>query len=266
MRILSNPILGKIFAGSSLRLNEKGLKRRIAVGNRIHMIHITDNLDTICRLLGLRFEHLDKVDEVELYEYITTSPKFSKADFMKGRDMSGSTSLTKFVEYLNTVELDGKREHISTEEIESMVVIDLRSQIDDAKRVLGTSTINLDGGTILKYHPDIDKTQFPVYFKKFHDSFETYYHERKFLLDTEEKDMVDYFVAINKITTDAKLLNMYMWGFNDELDERTRCKSNNEQLEKAYHLGKAHAIIGDDVTSMDGLTDGDILKLIKNEE
>jgi len=57
---------------------------------------------------------------------------------------------------------------------------------------------------------------------------------------------------------DKILLEIYMVGFLDELDS----KSNLEYIIKSYKLGCLHAIIGDDVSSIDSLPDTEILKLI----
>ena len=55
-------------------------------------------------------------------------------------------------------------------------------------------------------------------------------------------------------------LDLYMEGFNDELNDEI---SQEKMKIKAYSLGSLHAIIGDDVRSVDNLSDEDILKLIK---
>lgn len=55
-------------------------------------------------------------------------------------------------------------------------------------------------------------------------------------------------------------LDLYMEGFNDELYNKI---SQEKMKIKAYRLGSLHAIIGDDVRSVDNLSDEEILKLIK---
>ncbi len=62
---------------------------------------------------------------------------------------------------------------------------------------------------------------------------------------------------------DEILLETYMWGFNDELDGRTRMWNPNPLLLRAYNLGRDDAIIGDDVTSSDLQTNEQILNRIR---
>jgi len=68
------------------------------------------------------------------------------------------------------------------------------------------------------------------------------------------------------MTTDDELIEMYLAGFNDELDGTFgQGMFFNDPLEKkAYNLGQSHAIIGDDVRSVDYLQRNDILKMIKS--
>ena len=67
---------------------------------------------------------------------------------------------------------------------------------------------------------------------------------------------------------DQNLLRWYMRGFTDELNQRTFIPSYQDfglSLEyKAYQLGATHAIIGDDVRSVDKLSEEEILKMIKD--
>ncbi len=61
--------------------------------------------------------------------------------------------------------------------------------------------------------------------------------------------------------TDAQLLREYYAGFIDSLDNKI--DKNREIDNKAYRLGNLHAVIGDDVKSVDGLTQEEILKILK---
>lgn len=61
------------------------------------------------------------------------------------------------------------------------------------------------------------------------------------------------------------LLKIYSSGFNDELDGTYNNTYNKDSLEyKAYLVGSNHAIIGDDVSSIDLLTNEELLKIIKS--
>lgn len=54
------------------------------------------------------------------------------------------------------------------------------------------------------------------------------------------------------------LLEVYYQGFRDEL----KGKENSEILHKAYSLGQVHALLGDDVRSLDYTTEEELLELI----
>jgi len=58
-----------------------------------------------------------------------------------------------------------------------------------------------------------------------------------------------------------RILEYYLEGFNDELYGRY-ISINNDICTTAYKLGHSHALIGDDVTSVDNLSDKELLKLI----
>lgn len=65
---------------------------------------------------------------------------------------------------------------------------------------------------------------------------------------------------------DIILLETYMWGFNDALDDRVREISDSDPLlSNAYKLGRIDGIVGDDVTSLDYQTNEQILNRIKNK-
>jgi len=71
------------------------------------------------------------------------------------------------------------------------------------------------------------------------------------------------------MTNDKKLLEYYMQGFRDELYVKDclvfdGILSEDKQQKIAYELGRTHAIIGDDLRSVDYLTEEEILNRIKN--
>ena len=63
--------------------------------------------------------------------------------------------------------------------------------------------------------------------------------------------------------SDKSLLEWYMKGFFDELHGTSSTMSYNEIENRAYRLGALHIIVGDDVRSVDYLSDEETLKLIK---
>lgn len=66
------------------------------------------------------------------------------------------------------------------------------------------------------------------------------------------------------ITIDDKtLLSIYLKGFSDELKGVKQCDYKHTLSIRAYTLGQIHAITGDDIRSVDGLTEEEIIKKIK---
>ena len=65
--------------------------------------------------------------------------------------------------------------------------------------------------------------------------------------------------------TDNRLLYLYRKGFDDELDGVFNESFTGSELEiRAYNLGSYHAILGDDVKSVDCLSEKEIIKLIRD--
>lgn len=65
---------------------------------------------------------------------------------------------------------------------------------------------------------------------------------------------------------DKIILETYMWGFNDELDGKTKMWNPTPLLLRAYNLGRVDAIAGDDISSVDLQTNEEILKRIYNSD
>lgn len=62
------------------------------------------------------------------------------------------------------------------------------------------------------------------------------------------------------------ILEVYMDGFVDELSQKKFTSYIDPILDKAYRLGKQHAIIGDDLTAVDYYTDELILEMILDKK
>jgi hypothetical protein len=63
---------------------------------------------------------------------------------------------------------------------------------------------------------------------------------------------------------DKILLETYMWGFNDELDNRVEMWNPNPLLLKAYKLGRQDALVGNDLKSFNCQTNQQILHRIRS--
>jgi len=100
-------------------------------------------------------------------------------------------------------------------------------------------------------------------------------HQKEMMVDIVENQpkqivinqtVVDRLLKENdKLTTelnDVYLLKYYMKGFNNELYGIV--EEVDDKYKVAYDLGCLHALIGDDMPSLDDMTDEVILKLIKD--
>ena len=66
--------------------------------------------------------------------------------------------------------------------------------------------------------------------------------------------------------TDSELLKIYMRGFNDELKGDISSVPKNHLAFRAYIIGSADALIGDELSSIDLQTNQEILKRIRKDE
>lgn len=65
---------------------------------------------------------------------------------------------------------------------------------------------------------------------------------------------------MDKIETE--LLYYYFRGWKDELYGSSSIVPEDKLITKAYNMGANHAVLGDDVKSVDYLSDEEILKMI----
>ncbi len=67
-------------------------------------------------------------------------------------------------------------------------------------------------------------------------------------------------------SSDQQLLSWYKIGFERHLWGRKQIRSENALENVAYDLGALHAEVGDDVRSVDYLSDKEILALIRHKQ
>ena len=65
---------------------------------------------------------------------------------------------------------------------------------------------------------------------------------------------------------DEELLNVYMKGFNDELEGKPEMSNFNPLVDRAYNLGRDDAIIGDEASSSDSESSEDIINRIRSKK
>lgn len=66
--------------------------------------------------------------------------------------------------------------------------------------------------------------------------------------------------------TDKDLIEIYLQGFNNELNNVKKTKHDVKLKQTAYDLGRLDAIVGDDVSSSDRQTNKQILDRIKYDK
>ena len=62
---------------------------------------------------------------------------------------------------------------------------------------------------------------------------------------------------------DKKMLEVYMWGFNDSLNGKEQFEFPDEMYHRCYELGWVDCIAGDDNPNLDYQSNEEILKRIK---
>ncbi len=84
------------------------------------------------------------------------------------------------------------------------------------------------------------------------------------LMSSEEnsKRLLESIEQANSVS-DEELLGCYMHGFDDELDNELEQKFDNPLMNKAYNMGRLHALVGDDCRSVDYLSNQEIINRIR---
>jgi len=83
--------------------------------------------------------------------------------------------------------------------------------------------------------------------------------------DKNKERLLESIEQANSVS-DEELLGCYMHGFMDELDNNLDYDFDSQIKNRAYNIGKSHALIGDDVRSVDYLSNDEIIKKIRNYE
>lgn len=73
----------------------------------------------------------------------------------------------------------------------------------------------------------------------------------------------NFYVQITPVTDDF-LLKLYMIGWEDEFKSKRRQLIKEPLYQKAYDLGREHAITGDDLSHIDIMSNEEIIQLILN--
>ncbi len=201
MKVLGNGLLARNFSFYSLRLNDKGLFYVNRSINNTHEIFMTSDPAKILSVMDLKFEDIDGVNMERFFEILLGCEYFKTKRFTEDISEGGNLLLTKFSEYLKTVEYINTYTKITPERILEFFGTDAfieklyKSNIVLNRDIKHVS--KLDGNLVLKYHPSYDKTRFSItfpYFMKnaFPDDIELAY----FLKTHDEQDLVNKFIEV----------------------------------------------------------------------
>ena len=83
-----------------------------------------------------------------------------------------------------------------------------------------------------------------------------------FSSDKNKERLLESIEQANYVS-DEELLGCYMHGFMDELDNKPDYDFGLPIKNRAYNIGRSHALIGDDVRSVDYLSNDEILNQIR---
>jgi hypothetical protein len=80
--------------------------------------------------------------------------------------------------------------------------------------------------------------------------------------ENNRKRLLESIEQANAVSNED-LLDYYMLGFRDELDNLDEKEYDNPLITRAYKLGRLDAILGDDIRSVDYQSDEEIIKNIR---
>jgi len=203
MRILDNSILGRNFRLSSLVLNADGLHRLIIVGNKSHLLFLTNDAAKITELIDVKFDDVNNKPPEEAFPFLLESEYFHPYVFMSDR-VEKSKLITEFKEWLQVREFKTRTHNpVRTERIEAILGIELRSRIDKIKFVLAefdNAKSKFNGKTILPYLGNYSPTNFSTSFPKFKESFGDDYLFMEFIVDNDIEAIAKKFKEVNQIS------------------------------------------------------------------
>lgn len=199
MKVLGNALLGRNFAFYNMRLNDTGLFYVNRSENDTHEIFITSDPAKILSIMDLKFEDIDGVNMERFFEILIGNEYFKTKKFVEDVSEGGSLLLSKFAEYLQTVEYLNTYTRITKERIFEFfgteVFIEKLHKSDVVLNNNLKAISKFDGSVILKHYPDYDKTRFGITFP--------YFKENAFCDDIELK----YFLKTN---TEQTLVSKFM--------------------------------------------------------
>jgi hypothetical protein len=82
--------------------------------------------------------------------------------------------------------------------------------------------------------------------------------------DKNKERLLESIEQANSVS-DEELLGFYMHGFMDELDNNLDYDFGSPIKNRAYNMGRSHALIGDDVRSVDYLSNQEIINMIRKQ-
>ena len=141
MRILGNPILGKIFRSSGLVLCDDGLHKGIRLENKqIHKIFLTNDVKIITELLELDFDLIDKTPIEDVLPIIQKSdffnPEYFVLDFGEVSTSKDLTLMSDFLKYNPSLVSDRFIKRIRTTKLEEVLNTPLKEMFEDTRFIL----------------------------------------------------------------------------------------------------------------------------------
>lgn len=202
MKILGNPVLGKIFRYNGLILTDFGLYKKVVVNNFHTKFLLTKDVQLIVSLLKLDYELINGVDNYIAFPHLVSSPHFDHSKYTK--EETQSTALIEFSNWFNKPENNHTNTYVPlrTVEVESILGIELREKIDNAKMVMteyNNHKFKFDGSVFIKNIEGYDKTNLNTHIPNFKKSFETTFDFQKFIVESKISEIIEKFKTINQI-------------------------------------------------------------------
>jgi hypothetical protein len=198
MKILNNPILGKILNRYALLLNDKGLFRKIRTTQGSYLIFITDDYKKVAELFDLDYNVLNDLDLEDACEYISKSKYFLSEIFTES-----SESNPLLINMISEMELPKTETINPIDTARVMEVVDmpqLLTIIDGAKKdlpiAIGNYKTNFEKMKNLLLENGYDKRNFQKDLENFFESFDTKWDKFLTMEQLSTQELVDIYTNI----------------------------------------------------------------------
>jgi hypothetical protein len=204
-----NPIIGKNFIYSNLKLTETGLYyiNRLVPDYKAESddIFITDSVEDICKLLKLDVDEITSASEEEFFSILLKSNMFRFSRFQKEKlkENNKVELYERFADYIeeNRDIINPDFNQVKFEEFSSINPNFLEALEESTLwlKEKGLIRRKFNGGILKKFYPNYDMTRLSSTIPAFKDSFKSKRDYQMFVIQNDSETIVNRFM----ITTES---------------------------------------------------------------